>query len=69
MYTSVKQFPVGWSQPETEYTETQSLAYTTDNGNSWTKLSFPDANPVIKEWPEGFNTTGCAVLRLANFHH
>lgn len=41
-----------------QYTETQSMAYTADNGSSWVKLSFPDANPVIADWPAGFDTTG-----------
>ncbi|KAG8993555.1 hypothetical protein FRB93_001934 [Tulasnella sp. JGI-2019a] len=57
IYTSVKNFPVGWNQAETEYTETQSLAYSTDSGHSWTKLDFP-VNPIISNWPAGFNTTG-----------
>jgi hypothetical protein len=58
IYTSVKNFPVGWNQAEQEYAETQSLAYTKDGGHSWIKLDFPQANPVIYEWPTGFNTTG-----------
>lgn len=44
IYTSVKNDPVGWNTAETEYSETQSLAYTKDGGNTWTKLNFP-VNP------------------------
>lgn len=44
------------SPPEVEGSETQSMAYTTDNGTSWKKLLFgASGNPIIYDWPTGFS--------------
>ncbi|EGG03208.1 family 32 glycoside hydrolase [Melampsora larici-populina 98AG31] len=55
IYTSTFTGPLGWKTqpPEKEGTETQSLAYTEDDGKTWTKLNFGEnGNPVIYHWPE-----------------
>nr|CAG26671.1 invertase 1 precursor [Uromyces viciae-fabae] len=55
IYTSVFTGPISArsNPPEIEGVETQSLAYTEDDGSSWTKLNFgADGNPVIYKWPE-----------------
>ncbi|CAH7670375.1 glycosyl hydrolase, partial [Phakopsora pachyrhizi] len=60
IYTSTTIGPLGADSipPENEGVETQSLAYTKDNGHSWIKLNFgANGNPVIYKWPEK-NLTG-----------
>nr|6S82_A Chain A, Beta-fructofuranosidase [Phaffia rhodozyma]6S82_B Chain B, Beta-fructofuranosidase [Phaffia rhodozyma] len=58
LYTSTSFGPLGATLNEAEGTETQSLAYTTDDGASWIKLGYgAGQNPVIYEWPET-NLTG-----------
>ncbi|PLW23082.1 hypothetical protein PCASD_10515 [Puccinia coronata f. sp. avenae] len=55
LYTSVFTGPIGSRSdpPEIEGVETQSVAYTEDDGRSWTKLNFgANGNPVIYRWPE-----------------
>jgi len=55
LYTSVFTGPIGARSdpPEVEGVETQSVAYTQDDGHTWTKLNFgSNGNPVIKTWPE-----------------
>lgn len=55
LYTSTFTGPLGWKTqpPEKEGTETQSIAYTEDDGKTWTKLNFGEnGNPVIYHWPE-----------------
>ncbi|KNZ49389.1 hypothetical protein VP01_504g7 [Puccinia sorghi] len=55
IYTSVFTGPLGSRSdpPEVEGVETQSIAYTQDDGHTWTKLNFGSyGNPVIKTWPE-----------------
>ncbi|OAV96570.1 hypothetical protein PTTG_01009 [Puccinia triticina 1-1 BBBD Race 1] len=55
LYTSayVGEFAPQCEPPEVEGVETQSIAYTEDDGNSWTKLNFgANGNPVIYYWPE-----------------
>ena len=52
IYTSTLPGPLGAtsSPPEHEGVETQSIAYTTDGGASWTKLNFgSNGNPIICE--------------------
>jgi beta-fructofuranosidase len=54
IYTSTFTGPLGaTSDPaEMEGTETQSIAYTKDDGKSWIKLNFgPKGNPVICTFP------------------
>jgi beta-fructofuranosidase len=54
IYTSTFSGPLGaTSDPaEMEGTETQSIAYTKDDGKSWIKLNFgPKGNPVICTFP------------------
>ncbi|KAG0139082.1 hypothetical protein CROQUDRAFT_70356 [Cronartium quercuum f. sp. fusiforme G11] len=55
IYTSASFGTLGYSShpPEKEGTETQSIAYTEDDGLTWTKLNFgANGNPVIYYWPE-----------------
>ncbi|EFP78860.2 hypothetical protein PGT21_031694 [Puccinia graminis f. sp. tritici] len=55
IYTSVFTGPIGArsNPPELEGVETQSVAYTEDDGHTWTKLNFgANGNPVIYKWPE-----------------
>ncbi|KAI9616699.1 hypothetical protein KEM48_005116 [Puccinia striiformis f. sp. tritici PST-130] len=55
VYTSayVGEFAPQCEPPEVEGVETQSLAYTEDDGNTWTKLNFgATGNPIIYYWPE-----------------
>ncbi|KAK6369359.1 hypothetical protein LTS17_009702 [Exophiala oligosperma] len=54
-YTSVSRLPTSWDAPYLKGTESQSLAYSTDGGLSWTQY---DGNPVISQPPEGWNVTG-----------
>lgn len=57
LYTSTNPIgPLGATAGEKEGVETQSLAYTTDDGASWIKLNY-GANPVIYDWPMN-NLTG-----------
>ncbi|KAK4047386.1 hypothetical protein OIV83_005433 [Microbotryomycetes sp. JL201] len=52
LYTSTHPGPLGATVNETEGVETQSVAYTFDGGESWTKLPFgAGGNPVIYNWP------------------
>ncbi|KAK4055900.1 hypothetical protein OIO90_003157 [Microbotryomycetes sp. JL221] len=52
LYTSTHPGPLGATVNETEGVETQSVAYTSDGGETWTKLPFgAGGNPVIYEWP------------------
>lgn len=54
MYTSAYTSSLGWSSqpPEQEGAETLSIAYTEDDGTTWTKLNFGEGgNPVIYHWP------------------
>ncbi|PLW10615.1 hypothetical protein PCASD_17363 [Puccinia coronata f. sp. avenae] len=54
-YTSayVGEFSPRCQPPELEGVETQSMAYTEDDGSTWTKLNFgAGGNPVIYYWPE-----------------
>lgn len=55
MYTSVKLLPIGWSIAYLTGSETQSIAYTKDNGVTWTKY---EGNPVIPHPPTDLNVTG-----------
>jgi len=55
LYTSVKRLPIGWSIPYLLGSETQSFAYTTDNGVTWIKY---EGNPVIPAPPSDLNVTG-----------
>ncbi|EFP81689.2 uncharacterized protein PGTG_07938 [Puccinia graminis f. sp. tritici CRL 75-36-700-3] len=55
IYTSayVGEFAPRCEPPEVEGVETQSVAYTEDDGNTWTKLNFgASGNPIIYHWPE-----------------
>lgn len=55
IYTSVFTGPLSARSdpPEIEGVETQSLAYTPDEGSTWIKLNFgAEGNPVIYKWPE-----------------
>ena len=58
-YTSVQYLPTGWSIPYTPYTETQSLVYSKDGGNTWEEY---ENNPVINATantaPMYWNITG-----------
>jgi beta-fructofuranosidase len=57
LYTSTNPTgPLGATAGEKEGVETQSIAYTTDDGASWIKLDY-GANPVIYDWPMN-NLTG-----------
>ncbi|OQO01646.1 hypothetical protein B0A48_12682 [Cryoendolithus antarcticus] len=48
-YTSVSWLPIGWSIPYHPGSETQSLAYSTDGGNTWQEYA---GNPVISATTE-----------------
>lgn len=64
-YTSVSFGPLGWHSqpPESEGVETQSLAYTEDDGETWTKLNFGgNGNPVICESQQITHTTNRFAL-------
>lgn len=55
IYTSTFPGTLGWQSqpPEKEGTETQSIAFTEDDGHTWTKLNFgQNGNPIIYNWPE-----------------
>ncbi|KAH9460970.1 hypothetical protein MJO28_009885 [Puccinia striiformis f. sp. tritici] len=55
IYTSVFTGPLSArsNPPEIEGVETQSVAYTEDDGRTWTKLNFgANGNPIIYKWPE-----------------
>ncbi|MBW0464760.1 hypothetical protein O181_004475 [Austropuccinia psidii MF-1] len=55
IYTSTFTGPLGaMIEPaEKEGVETQSVAYTKDDGATWTKLNFgSEGNPIIYRWPE-----------------
>jgi beta-fructofuranosidase len=54
-YTSVSHLPTNWRLPYYPGTETQSLAISTDGGNTWEKY---DDNPIIEGPPDGWNITG-----------
>ncbi|KAK5371301.1 hypothetical protein LTR20_006701 [Exophiala xenobiotica] len=54
-YTSVSRLPTSWDAPYLKGTESQSLAYSTDGGVTWTEYS---GNPVISQPPTGWNITG-----------
>ncbi|KAF2869152.1 glycosyl hydrolase-like proteins family 32 superfamily [Massariosphaeria phaeospora] len=54
-YTSVSHLPTNWRIPYEPGTETQSLAISTDGGQTWEK--YP-GNPIIDSPPEGWNVTG-----------
>ncbi|KAH9821286.1 family 32 glycoside hydrolase [Melampsora americana] len=54
MYTSTYTGSLGWDSqaPEKEGEETLSIAYTQDDGTTWTKLDFGEGgNPVMYHWP------------------
>ncbi|KAF2857053.1 glycoside hydrolase family 32 protein [Piedraia hortae CBS 480.64] len=59
MYTSVSQLPTGWAQKYIPFTETQSLAFSTDGGITWKQY---EGNPVINTTtslpPMNWNLTG-----------
>jgi len=55
LYTSVKHLPIGWSIPYQKGSESQSFAYTMDNGTTWVKYA---GNPVIPQPPADTNVTG-----------
>ncbi|KAF2798252.1 glycoside hydrolase family 32 protein [Melanomma pulvis-pyrius CBS 109.77] len=54
-YTSVSHLPTNWRIPYYPGTEMQSLAISTDGGETWEQYS---DNPVISSPPEGWNITG-----------
>ena len=54
-YTSVSYLPTQWSIHYEPGTESQSIATSTDGGETWKKY---EGNPVISEPPEGWNVTG-----------
>jgi beta-fructofuranosidase len=54
-YTSVSFLPTNWRIPYEEGTETQSIAISTDGGETWEQY---ENNPVISAPPEGWNVTG-----------
>lgn len=54
-YTSVSHLPTNWRIPYQDETETQSLAISTDGGETWEEY---ENNPVIRHPPEGWNITG-----------
>lgn len=55
-YTSVAALPIHWSKPYLEGCETQSVAISTDLGNTWVKDDIN--NPLITAPPKGPATTG-----------
>jgi beta-fructofuranosidase len=66
-YTSVKRLPIHWTTPYLPGCETQSFAYTKDNGKTWIKY---DGNPVISSPPPTIPVTGwrdSLVFRDADF--
>ena len=54
-YTSVSNLPISWAGAYPSFTETQSLAISTDGGKSWHDY---EKNPIIKSPPPGWNITG-----------
>ena len=53
MYTSVQRLPISWKINYLPLSETQSIAYTPDDGTTWIKLN--DINPVIPSPPDDFS--------------
>ena len=67
LYTSVQHLPIGWNIPYQPQSETQSIAYSKDNGVTWIKY---EGNPVIPHPPGDLNVTGWRdplVFRDENF--
>lgn len=54
-YTSVSALPIHWSKPYIDSCETQSVAISTDLGQTWERYA---QNPVLKDPPQGSATTG-----------
>ena len=54
-YTSVSAVPIHWSLPYIEGCESQSVAVSTDFGNSWHRY---EHNPLLSSPPHGNQTTG-----------
>jgi beta-fructofuranosidase len=54
-YTSVSAVPIHWSLPYIEGCESQSVAVSTDFGNSWHRY---EHNPLLSSPPHGKQTTG-----------
>ena len=58
-YTSVQYLPTNWKIPYTPYTETQSMVYSTDGGDTWVEY---ENNPIIDATtgtePMNWNITG-----------
>ncbi|KAF4548613.1 Glycosyl hydrolases family 32 N-terminal domain-containing protein 1 [Elsinoe fawcettii] len=54
-YTSVQYLPTNWRIPYTPGTESQSIATSTDGGQTWQDY---ENNPVIEGPPGGWNITG-----------
>ncbi|KAG5936683.1 hypothetical protein E4U53_000167 [Claviceps sorghi] len=54
-YTSVSALPIHWSKPYINGCETQSLAVSTDLGQTWVRHA---SNPLIKEPPKAAATSG-----------
>ena len=55
MYTSARHLPIAWNISYQPQSETQSIAYTPDNGATWIKYQ---GNPVIPHPPPEVNVTG-----------
>jgi beta-fructofuranosidase len=54
-YTSVSRLPLSWDEPYPLSAESQSMAYSSDGGVTWTECA---GNPVITQPPTGWNITG-----------
>ncbi|KAG5928740.1 hypothetical protein E4U42_000053 [Claviceps africana] len=54
-YTSVSALPIHWSKPYISGCETQSVAISTDLGQTWVRHA---SNPLIKEPPKAAATSG-----------
>ena len=54
-YTSVSAVPIHWSLPYLDGCESQSVAVSTDFGNSWHRY---EHNPLLRSPPHGKQTTG-----------
>ncbi|SPO29066.1 related to Sucrose-6-phosphate hydrolase [Ustilago trichophora] len=55
IYTAVKGLPISWTIPYTDGYESQALAYSEDNGTTWTKLQGGANVPVIPRPPYSGN--------------
>lgn len=55
IYSSICHLPIHWTLPYKRASEGIAAATSSDGGKTWTKV---DANPILREEPEGIHVTG-----------